>query len=354
MQKPSDEILVAYLDGALDWQTRGEVEAWIEHDAALRDRLLSLAMSAGLLRAAFDPVLHEPVPERLLAAARGKTLPAVRSLVGNGKKHGPRYFAGRPWTHWAAAAGVAAVEGFGGAASLRAGRGETPVAGPAGVLGPGGPAQPAVTDSGGGLALDSRPVRIGRKVYQCSAAGGADECLLLRVGPFLRGYERGRLRRKLLREIYYPLARRLPIRDQILLMSYAGKQTGDKALATALDFVRAIRKTPIVVNDSRGFYANRCVINYLLEGHLMLIEGIPAAMIENVARMAGMPQAVVLRANEIMHHLEQERTQTGLTEAGDMPTEFDDVLAGLDAQPKTSAQPKPRATTAVASQSARM
>jgi 3-hydroxyacyl-CoA dehydrogenase/enoyl-CoA hydratase/3-hydroxybutyryl-CoA epimerase len=68
-----------------------------------------------------------------------------------------------------------------------------------------------------------------------------------------------------------------------------GKKTGDKALAAALDYVRAIRKTPIVVNDSRGFYANRCVINYLQEGHLMLLEGIPAAMIENVARMAGMP-----------------------------------------------------------------
>ena len=68
-----------------------------------------------------------------------------------------------------------------------------------------------------------------------------------------------------------------------------GKETGDKALAVALDFVRMIRKTPIVVNDSRGFYANRCVINYLLESHLMLLEGIPAAMIENSARMAGMP-----------------------------------------------------------------
>jgi 3-hydroxyacyl-CoA dehydrogenase/enoyl-CoA hydratase/3-hydroxybutyryl-CoA epimerase len=68
-----------------------------------------------------------------------------------------------------------------------------------------------------------------------------------------------------------------------------GKKTGDKALATALDFVRAIRKTPIVVNDSRGFYANRCVLNYIREGHLMLTEGVPPAMIENVARMAGMP-----------------------------------------------------------------
>ena len=61
-----------------------------------------------------------------------------------------------------------------------------------------------------------------------------------------------------------------------------GKKTGDEALATALDFVRAIKKTPIVVNDCRGFYANRCVGNYMLEGHLMLIEGVPPAMIENV------------------------------------------------------------------------
>jgi 3-hydroxyacyl-CoA dehydrogenase/enoyl-CoA hydratase/3-hydroxybutyryl-CoA epimerase len=68
-----------------------------------------------------------------------------------------------------------------------------------------------------------------------------------------------------------------------------GKETGDKALAAALDFVRAIRKTPIVVNDSRGFYANRCVLNYIQEGHLMFMEGVPAAMIENAGRMAGMP-----------------------------------------------------------------
>ena len=57
----------------------------------------------------------------------------------------------------------------------------------------------------------------------------------------------------------------------------------------ALDYVRAIKKTPIVVNDTRGFYANRCVLNYIQEGHLMLLEGVPAAMIENTARMAGMP-----------------------------------------------------------------
>jgi 3-hydroxyacyl-CoA dehydrogenase/enoyl-CoA hydratase/3-hydroxybutyryl-CoA epimerase len=75
----------------------------------------------------------------------------------------------------------------------------------------------------------------------------------------------------------------------LLVEIILGKKTGDVALATAMDFVRAIRKTPIVVNDSRGFFANRCVLNYIQEGHLMFMEGVPAAMIENVGRMAGMP-----------------------------------------------------------------
>ena len=75
----------------------------------------------------------------------------------------------------------------------------------------------------------------------------------------------------------------------LLVEVIMGKETGDRALAMALDFVRAIKKTPIVVNDSRGFYANRCVIAYMLEGHLMLTEGVPAAMVENVAKQAGMP-----------------------------------------------------------------
>jgi 3-hydroxyacyl-CoA dehydrogenase/enoyl-CoA hydratase/3-hydroxybutyryl-CoA epimerase len=80
-----------------------------------------------------------------------------------------------------------------------------------------------------------------------------------------------------------------PVERMMLVEIIVGKKTGDAALATALDFVRLIRKTPIVVNDTRGFYANRCVLNYIQEGHLMLLEGIPAAMIENTARMAGMP-----------------------------------------------------------------
>jgi 3-hydroxyacyl-CoA dehydrogenase/enoyl-CoA hydratase/3-hydroxybutyryl-CoA epimerase len=80
-----------------------------------------------------------------------------------------------------------------------------------------------------------------------------------------------------------------PVEKMMLTEIIMGEKTNDKALATAMDFVRAIKKTPIVVNDCRGFYVNRCVINYMLEAHLMLTEGVPAAMIENVAKMAGMP-----------------------------------------------------------------
>jgi 3-hydroxyacyl-CoA dehydrogenase / enoyl-CoA hydratase / 3-hydroxybutyryl-CoA epimerase len=80
-----------------------------------------------------------------------------------------------------------------------------------------------------------------------------------------------------------------PVERMMLVEIILGKDTGDAALAVALDYVRAIRKTPIVVNDSRGFYTSRVVGTYLREGHLMLMEGVPAAMIENVGRMAGMP-----------------------------------------------------------------
>jgi 3-hydroxyacyl-CoA dehydrogenase/enoyl-CoA hydratase/3-hydroxybutyryl-CoA epimerase len=90
-----------------------------------------------------------------------------------------------------------------------------------------------------------------------------------------------------------------PVDRMLLVELIVGNETGDAALAAALDYVRAIRKTPIVVNDSRGFYANRCVMAYLLEGHLMLTEGVPAAMIENSARIAGMPVGPLALTDEV-------------------------------------------------------
>src|SRR5712675_1149972 len=90
-----------------------------------------------------------------------------------------------------------------------------------------------------------------------------------------------------------------PVERMMLVEIILGRNTDDAALAAALDYVRAIRKTPIVVNDSRGFYTSRVVGTYLREGHLMLGEGIPPAMIENVARMAGMPVGPLALNDEV-------------------------------------------------------
>lgn len=90
-----------------------------------------------------------------------------------------------------------------------------------------------------------------------------------------------------------------PVEKMLLVEVIVGKKTGDRALATALDYVRALKKTPIVVNDGRGFYANRCVGNYIHEGHIMLREGAPPAMIENVAKMAGMPVGPLALNDEV-------------------------------------------------------
>ncbi|GLS87566.1 3-hydroxyacyl-CoA dehydrogenase [Cypionkella aquatica] len=80
-----------------------------------------------------------------------------------------------------------------------------------------------------------------------------------------------------------------PVDKMNLVEIIRGKQTGDVAVAKALDFVRAIRKTPIVVNDARFFYANRCIIPYINEGIRMVAEGVEPALIENAAKLVGMP-----------------------------------------------------------------
>jgi 3-hydroxyacyl-CoA dehydrogenase / enoyl-CoA hydratase / 3-hydroxybutyryl-CoA epimerase len=90
-----------------------------------------------------------------------------------------------------------------------------------------------------------------------------------------------------------------PVERMMLVELIMGKETGDEALALALDYVRMIRKTPIVVNDSRGFYTSRVVGTYLREGHLMLMEGLPAALIENVGRIAGMPVGPLALNDEV-------------------------------------------------------
>ncbi|MXU65381.1 3-hydroxyacyl-CoA dehydrogenase NAD-binding domain-containing protein [Oceanomicrobium pacificus] len=80
-----------------------------------------------------------------------------------------------------------------------------------------------------------------------------------------------------------------PVHKMMLVEIIKGKETGDVAVAKALDFVRQIRKTPIVVNDARFFYANRCIIPYLNEGARMVGEGVEPALIEHAAKQLGMP-----------------------------------------------------------------
>ncbi|MGF1445488.1 MAG: 3-hydroxyacyl-CoA dehydrogenase NAD-binding domain-containing protein [Pikeienuella sp.] len=80
-----------------------------------------------------------------------------------------------------------------------------------------------------------------------------------------------------------------PVSKMMLVEIIRGRETGLAAEARAHDFVRQLRKTPIIVNDARFFYANRCIIPYINEGLEMVTEGVLPALVENAARGLGMP-----------------------------------------------------------------
>jgi 3-hydroxyacyl-CoA dehydrogenase / enoyl-CoA hydratase / 3-hydroxybutyryl-CoA epimerase len=107
-----------------------------------------------------------------------------------------------------------------------------------------------------------------------------------------------------------------PVDKMMLVEIIMGEKTGQKALAVALDYVRAIKKTPIVVNDTRGFYVNRCVLRYMAEAYNMLVEGVPPAMIENAARMAGMPVGPLALNDETAIDLSQKILKAALADLG--------------------------------------
>ena len=102
MQQRSDDRLVAYVDGELEVAQRREVEAWLDADSAARQRMAALAESAHLLRLAFDEAIHEPVPERLIAAARGETAPpqAGAQILPFRRRLGAQIVAPRRWRVW--------------------------------------------------------------------------------------------------------------------------------------------------------------------------------------------------------------------------------------------------------------
>ncbi|MEM8729640.1 MAG: 3-hydroxyacyl-CoA dehydrogenase NAD-binding domain-containing protein [Pseudomonadota bacterium] len=80
-----------------------------------------------------------------------------------------------------------------------------------------------------------------------------------------------------------------PVEKMLLVEIIKGKETGDRAVAKALDYVRQIRKTPIVVNDARFFYANRCIIPYMNEMLRMITEGVSMPLIDHAAAQLGFP-----------------------------------------------------------------
>jgi 3-hydroxyacyl-CoA dehydrogenase / enoyl-CoA hydratase / 3-hydroxybutyryl-CoA epimerase len=80
-----------------------------------------------------------------------------------------------------------------------------------------------------------------------------------------------------------------PVEKMLLVEIIQGGRTGDYAISRAIDFVTKIKKTPILVQDTRGFYCNRCVLRFVDQGTTMLREGVNPALIENAARLAGMP-----------------------------------------------------------------
>ena len=80
-----------------------------------------------------------------------------------------------------------------------------------------------------------------------------------------------------------------PVEKMPLVEIIRGAETGDAAVALALDYVQAIGKTPIVVNDGRGFFTSRVFATYVMEGVAMLKEGVAPALIENAGKIAGFP-----------------------------------------------------------------
>jgi len=122
-----------------------------------------------------------------------------------------------------------------------------------------------------------------------------------------------------------------PVERMPLVEIIRAPEAGAEALAKALDFVRQLGKTPIVVNDARFFYANRCIVPYINEGLVMISEGVKPALIENAAKQMGMPIGPLQLADEISLKLAHEiatETEAALGQAYER-TAADDLLDEL-------------------------
>jgi 3-hydroxyacyl-CoA dehydrogenase/enoyl-CoA hydratase/3-hydroxybutyryl-CoA epimerase len=108
-----------------------------------------------------------------------------------------------------------------------------------------------------------------------------------------------------------------PVDRMQLVEIIRGRQTSDEAVARAFDFVRQLRKTPILVNDSRGFFTSRVVMAHKKEAIHMLEEGVPAAMVENAGKAAGMPIGPLALADEVALDLSWKILQATKADLGE-------------------------------------
>ncbi|MFF4405951.1 3-hydroxyacyl-CoA dehydrogenase NAD-binding domain-containing protein [Streptomyces sp. NPDC001404] len=110
-----------------------------------------------------------------------------------------------------------------------------------------------------------------------------------------------------------------PVDKMPLVEIIEGERTGDEALARAFDLVRQIRKTPVVVNDSRGFFTSRVIGRFINEGVAMIGEGVPAASVEQAAAQAGYPAKVLSLMDELTLTLPRkirDETRKAVEESG--------------------------------------
>jgi 3-hydroxyacyl-CoA dehydrogenase/enoyl-CoA hydratase/3-hydroxybutyryl-CoA epimerase len=124
---------------------------------------------------------------------------------------------------------------------------------------------------------------------------------------------------------FFSPAEKMPLVEIIL-----GQQTSPATLARSMDFVRAIGKTPIVVNDARGFYTSRVFGTYLSEGMALLQEGVAPALIDNAGRIAGMPVGPLALADEVSIELVYKIAKQTQKDLGDKyPARAADQVAAL-------------------------
>ena len=107
-----------------------------------------------------------------------------------------------------------------------------------------------------------------------------------------------------------------PVDKMPLVEIILGKKTNQEALAKAIDYVQQIKKTPIVVNDGRGFYTSRVFTTYVNEGISLLKEGVDPVLIENGAKMAGMPVGPLSVADEVSIELMYHVMRQTITDLG--------------------------------------